>query len=283
MKITEHKSGTKSHRLEVFESLHEMVDYAIATPMDKRKASDEQGPWRTDWAKSESLQDSVDMAHTGYAEVRPQVESLMEIMEERLAERFGNRFVTQYAVAGGTVDIGKFVTGEPECMLEWVSEPAASMGRVVKVAVAGTASSSIDPEDMVRRGTAVVALLDTLHKLGVGLELWWDSTISGSDSTDHSTVVKLHDSSNPLDIDDLMWAVCHPSMLRRVTFAVQERSKTAKAQGVGGGYGKPSTMGITKVQDFDVVIEKLQDGRGDIVRDPLAWVISTVEGLGFTE
>jgi hypothetical protein len=27
----------------------------------------------------------------------------------------------------------------------------------------------------------------------------------------------------------------------------------------------------------------LQNGSGDIVQDPLAWVISTVEGLGFTE
>lgn len=283
MKVITEKVGTRSHRLEVFDSLHEMVDYAKANPLSKRKSSDEQSDWRTDWAKSASLDEAVAMAHVGYAEVRPQVESLMEIMEERLAERFGNRFVTEYAVSGGTVDIGKFVTGEPECMLEWVSEPAASMGRVVKVAVAGTASSSIKPEDMIRRGTAVVALLDTLHKLGVGLELWWDSTITGNDSRDHSTVVKLHDSSNPLDIDDLMWAVCHPSMLRRMTFGVQERSETAKAQGVGGGYGTPANMGITKVQDFDVVIEKLQNGSGDIVRDPLAWVISTVEGLGFTE
>lgn len=283
MKVITEKVGTKSHRLEVFDSLHEMVDYAKANPLSKRKSSDEKSDWRTDWAKSASLDEAVAMAHVGYAEVRPQVESLMEIMEERLAERFGNRFVTEYAVSGGTVDIGKFVTGEPECMLEWVSEPAASMGRVVKVAVAGTASSSIKPEDMIRRGTAVVALLDTLHKLGVGLELWWDSTITGSDRRDHSTVVKLHDSSNPLDIDDLMWAVCHPSMLRRMTFGVQERSETAKAQGVGGGYGTPANMGITKVQDFDVVVEKLQNGSGDIVQDPLAWVISTVEGLGFTE
>lgn len=283
MKVITHNNGTKSHRLEVFDSLHEIVDYAKANPLSERKSSDEQSDSRTEWAKSATLDEAVTMAHTGYREIRPNVEALMEVMEERLAERFGDRFVTQYAVAGGAVDIGKFVTGEPECMIEWVSEPAASMGRVVKVAVAGTASASIDPEDMIRRGTAVVALLDTLHKLGVGVELWWDSTITGRDSRDHSTVVRLHDSSNPLDIDDLMWAVCHPSMLRRITFGVQERSETAKAQGVGGGYGTPANMGITKVNDFDVTIEKLQNGSGDIVKNPLAWVISTVEGLGFTE
>lgn len=284
MKIETHsnETGTKRSRYELFSSLVELVDYAAATPKSKRQASDERNTWQCEWAKSDSLEHAMELAHKGYAEIRPQVEALMEVMEERLAERFGNRFVTDYAVSGGSVDMGKFVTGEPECMLEWVSEPAASMGRVVKVCLAGTVSSDIKPDMIIRRGTAVVALLDTLHKLGVGLELWWDSTIRGSDMVDHSTAVLLHDSSEPLDVDNLMWAVAHPSMLRRVTFAVQERSQTAKAQGVGGGYGRCTDMALPRIMDFDVTVERLQ--RGDLSEsDPLAWVIQTVEGLGFTE
>ena len=86
-----------------------------------------------------------------------------------------------------------------------------------------------------------------------------------------------------MDVDDMMFAICHPSMLRRLGFAVQERSDTYEDQGAVtfGGYGQISQLGISRTEKFDVQIERLQDGRGDIVRDPLSWVISTVEGLGF--
>lgn len=271
-------------RLEVFSSLGEMVDYA-STQIGIGKTSDRQDDDRTKWAGSASLQDAIQHAHRGYNEIRPKVESIMDIMEERLAERFGDRYVTEYAVTGGAIDMGKFVTGEPECMLEWRSEPAASMGRVVKVVVAGTVSASVDKELIIKRGVAVCALLDTLHKLGVGVELWWDSTVNGEDSKRHTTAVKLHDSSEPLDIDNIMWAVAHPSMLRRVVFAVQEKSKTYKAQGAVpyGGFGTPANLGLTAVDDFDVKVERLQSGHDPMVTDPLQWVINAVEGLGFTE
>ena len=284
MKIEKYSNGRFSARYELFSSLTEMADYAAGTPEDKRQASDERGQWRSDWSKSDSLEHAMELAHKGYGEIRPQVDALLDVLEERLAERFGNRFVTEYAVSGGSVDMGKFVTGEPECMIEWVSEPAASMGRVVKICLAGTVSASIKPDMIVRRGTAVVALLDTLHKLGVGVELWWESCVTGrgGDSKAYSTAVRLHDSSEPLDVDNLMWAVAHPSMLRRVTFAVQERSETAREQNVGGGYGHCADMALPMIMDFDVKVERLQMG-DPTERDPLKWVISTVEGLGFTE
>lgn len=275
-----------THWYEVFDTYHEFVDYANGNNITKG-ASSQNGS--EDFTGTASFADAVTLARYGYTEVRPQVEALMEIMEERLAERFGNRFVTEYAVCGGSVDMGKFVTGEPECMLDWAQEPAASMGRVVKVVIAGSVSWQIEKEWIMSRGTAVLALVDTLHKLGVGVEVWWESTVSGGRTPDEAnrftTAVKLHDSSEPMDIDNLMFALAHPSMLRRMVFSVQEQSRYRKEQGAhdGSGYGRPEDMGLVKVDEFDVRIERLQNGRGDIVKNPLAWVISTVEGLGFTE
>jgi hypothetical protein len=270
------------HRLEVFDSLWEFVERASGVPEERKGASDK--PELGGWSKTESLADACELAKMGYRDIRPKVDSIMDIMEERLADRFGNRFVTEYRVSGSSVDMGKFVTGEPECMIDWQEEPAASMGRVVKIVVAGSASHTIDPDWIVKRGTAVVALIDTLHKLGVGVELWWDSTINGTErSGEHTTAVRLHSSAEPMDVDDIMFALAHPSMLRRLTFAVQERSDTWKQQEAmrHKGYGTPSKLGISRTEHFDVKVEKLQDGSGDIVRDPLAWVIGTVEGLGF--
>jgi hypothetical protein len=263
-------------RIEEFNSFGEYIRLAKGNESPQSSNKEE----RNDWSGCENLKEACDLATHGWDAVRPEVDNLLADLEPRLADAFGEYYVTRHDVAGSFVDVGAYVTGEPECMVEFVPEPDSRMGRVIKIAVAGTASASISPEHIRLRGVAVLALVDVIHKMGLGIELWWDSTIEGNDRTDHSTAVKLHDSAEPLDINTVMFALAHPSMLRRLQFSVQEQSKTAKAQGVGGGYGYPSSMGIVRHDKFDVVVEKLQDGRGDIVADPFKWVVSTVTGLG---
>lgn len=272
--IKEHK-----RRLEVFESLGEFAK--LATQNSKPLASNK--PEQNNWSKTENLVDACTLASNGWNEIRPEVDAVLVNLEDRLAEKFAALYVTEYATSGASVDMGRFVTGEPECMIEFAPTPKESMGRVVKIIVAGVASSGVDSEDIKRRGIAVLALVDTIHKMGVGIELWWESCIEGYTQGTHSTVVKLHDSSEPLDIDSVMFSLAHPSMLRRLVFSVQEQSETRKDQGVGSGYGSISDMQYSKIEEFDVVVEKLQNGYGDIVRNPFQWVISTVQGLGLGE
>lgn len=268
-------------RLEVFDTFGEFIRLAEKNP--KPQASDRRGD--TKWSKTESLSEASSLAHNGWNEIRPQVDSVLNDLTDRLSERLSSYYVTEFATSGASVDMGRFITGEPECMVEWSPVPEASMGRVVKIVIAGTVSSDIAPELIIRRGIAVLSLVDTIHKMGVGIELWWDSSIMGSDRTNktHTTAVKLHDSSEPLDIDSVMFALAHPSMLRRLTFSVQEQSETADAQNVGCGYGRCADMGLPLVEDFDVIVERLQSGHGDIVKDPMAWVMTTVQGLGLVE
>lgn len=265
--------------IESFDSFGEFIEFAKTNeaPLSSDKVE------RDGWSQSETLVDACDLAYNGWSEVRPEVDKLLGDLEPRLAEAFGEYFVTDMQVSGASVDVGVFVTGEPECMMNFVPVPDARMGRVIKIVVAGTASHNIPSEHIRRRGIAVLALVDVIHKMGLGIELWWDSSITGSGTTTYSTAVKLHDSNEPLDINTVMFGLAHPSMLRRLTFSVQERSKKAREQHVGGGYGCPEKMALPKVDNFDVVVEKLQDGRGDIVSDPFGWVVSTVKGLGLIE
>ena len=75
----------------------------------------------------------------------------------------------------------------------------------------------------------------------------------------------------------MMYAVCHPSMLRRLAFGAIEQMPSEMFVSYRHGYGTPSEM--IRKDGYDVAVEKLQDGHGDLVRDPVAWVLSTVKGL----
>lgn len=278
--ITNHKCeklGTKKLHAELFDSFGEFVRYAKENinrqSSDKRYDKDWHGP------HAESLDSACNLASKGWDEIRPQVDNILGDVTDRLADRLADLYKPMYDFGGAYVDMGRYVEGDPECMVNFSATADNAMGRVVKVVVAGTASHYIDPNDIIKRGIAVLALIDTINKLGFGVELWWDSTIEGTGKGIYSTAVKLHDSADTLDINSVMFSLAHPSMLRRLTFSVQERSTKAKEQGVGGGYGIPHDMGTVVLNDYDVIVEKLQNGRGDIVNNPLAWVMSTLKGL----
>jgi hypothetical protein len=120
--------------------------------------------------------------------------------------------------------------------------------------------------------------------MGVGIELWFESSISGTDNKTYSTTCKLHDSNQPLDIDNVMFALAHPSMLRRLVFSVQEQSEFQRNQRAtrGGGYGTPAPLGLGKVIDFDVTVERLQH-TDSIVTSPLEWIVDKITGLGLAD
>lgn len=268
------------YRIESFDSFGDFVSYAKQNtePLSSNKEE------KNNWSGTKSLKKACDLAHNGWDEVRPEVDAILNDLESRIAMTIGDRFVTNFGVTGAVVDMGRFMSGEPECMQDFMLEPEAGMGKVVKVLIAGVTSAGVSPQSIMDRGCAVLALVDTLHKLGVGIELWWESCVEGNDKKAYSSAVKLHDSSEMLDINAVMFALAHPSMLRRLQFSVQEQSETARQQNVGGGYGYCTLpMQLTNEDSFDVVIERLESNHEAICRKPLDWVINTVTGLNLLE
>lgn len=269
----------KRNHIESFDSLYDMAKFAKA---NKAPESSESG--RESFTGSASLKDAADLAIKGWDECRPQVDALLSDLQDRINNVMSDNYVVQHDVAGADVNMGLFMSGEPECMMQFVAEPQARMGRVVKVLVNGVTNASTDPDNIIKRGVAVLALVNTLHLMGVGIELWFESCITGIDNKAYSTCVKLHDSSQPLDIDNVMFALAHPSMLRRLVFSVQEQSKYQTQQNAkhGRGYGSCTDLNLGKFIDFDVTVERLKYS-DETTDNPLGWIVDKVTGLGLVD
>lgn len=272
------KRGT-AHYVEQFGSLGEILRYAGNNSAPRSSNGND-----SDFTLTKTLKDAIALGLDGWSEVRPEVEKQLAELESQIAEHVEPAFKAQHAVVGGAVDIARFIQGEPECMIDYVTEPLARMGRVVKVLVNMVFSSYVKTADVVQRGVVAVGLIDTLHKLGVGVEVWIEmpTASGGVDSGDvNSQLVLLHDSGELLDVDNLMFGMCHPSMLRRVGFSVTEQSKWKHAEKlVKGGYGYPNNVECANIVGADVVIDKVQDCVGNMLKNPCGWVMSTVSGLG---
>jgi len=260
-----------------FESLSEVLLYAKANT--KRRSSDKKETGEH-WYGSSSLDEAVEMGLAGWHDIRPEVDEMFSKMEEHINLAIGEVFQTKYDFGGDSVDMDKYLMGDPECMIDYYSEPAGRMGRVVRIHVAVCASASVNSERIRRRGVLACALVDCLSKLGVGVEVWTEEACRHRDTQSWTNLVKIHSSEERLDINNLMFALAHPSMLSRIGFSVLEQSQAPFAAAmVSASYGTPCDMFMGEHISADITIERTQISVGDSTENGVAFIMSAIKGL----
>jgi len=271
-----HLDGKNVH-VDYFDSFGEMLNYVETNPNFGQ--SDKDG---TDgWDGMRNFADASQLARDGWHDVRPEVEKLLNQMSEVIADRLEIAPSMTWNVAGGVVDVGRYCGNEPMCMLDFPMEPQERMGKVVKLFIDYGASASFSGDFIMKRGIVLLALVDTLQKLGVSVEIYGETAVAGGYSTMHTTVTKLHDPTDRLDIDELMFTLAHPAMLRRMAFAVREMSSCAKEIGAvqGGSYGSTRHTVYAPTVNADIRMERLERSATQCMENPVEWVMQTITGL----
>lgn len=262
--------------VEEYDSLADLL--VDAKSNTKRRSSDKRES--NDWSGSASLDEACELGTTGWHEIRPEVDKLIQSLDNVIDSTFGNMFETKFNITGDSGDIDRYLVGDPECMVDYVDVPQTRMGRVVRILVNGTCNSGVSAETIKQRGAMICSLVDIINRLGVGVEVYSEiATETGGNY--HSLLTKLHDSQQLLDIDNLMFAIAHPSMLRRISFSNMEMSKWEHAKRIiGGSYGSASNCKLKSHVNADVVIDNFESGRGSFEEEGMKFIMSTITGLG---
>ena len=226
------------------------------------------------------LSNAVQLAYDGWHDEREQLDKMLSTLSEQIGERFSVQNRTMLSVVGSGVHMGRFLGGRPDHMVGFRRVPTARHGRIVKVVLDYGANSKYKADWMLRRGVAVTALVEVLNTLGLSVELWTETSVKfGSDT--HTTLVKMHDPREPMDIDSLMYAIAHPSMLRRLTFGVREMSSLGYSKCVRNNYGSSVPITQGEALEADIIINRIEHGgNADMVDSPVDWIMQTIRGLG---
>jgi hypothetical protein len=244
----------------------------------KRKSSDKRD--NNNWSGSASLDEACELGTRGWHEVRPEVDKLINSLDNIISATFGNMFETKFNITGESGDIDRYLIGDPECMVDYVDVPQTRMGRVVRLLINGTVNSHVSAETIRQRGAMICSLVDIINRMGVGVEVYSEMATE-SNNKYHSMLTKLHDSQQLLDIDNLMFAIAHPSMLRRISFSNMEMSKWEEAKRIiGKSYGSASNCKLQSHVNADVVIDNFESGTGNFEEDGMKFIMSTITGLG---
>lgn len=241
----------------------------------------------------ETMEEALERATgAGYWEALPEAERFAARVEAEveLTTR-QTTFSSRYDVAGAEVDMGRFLSGEPECMIESVPFQVARQGRAVRVVVPGCYSGETSTVSVRSRGAAIVALCLTLSRAQHPVEVWVGFTNhggSGSAENRYAYMVRVQRANEPLDEGRIMFALAHETSNRRLCFSVKEQgdAKTRadfQISNTGGGYGHPSrAVELADLPDeqANTIILPDFDQQGDWgEKASVAWINRTITEL----
>lgn len=274
-----------------FSGYRDMVDHATASA----KQSEASHTGDKKWTGTRSFAHAGTLCVDGWDFGTEKLDGIRDAVRQRVGSlelatiKFDNALVGQY------LDVDSFLGGDPYCMLNAYEEPEKRSDKFVRILVDTTYSASVSADDIIVRGSAIVALCDTLNLAGYTTEVWALSMNGGSGWTgdrgakELAVLVPVQELGAPWDIRSAMFPLAHPSFLRRLVFGIME-GMTPKARenfGArnGAGYGsvtnaKKGCLADTAIGGADIICASQVGDIRNIVADPVAWVLAQCQNLG---
>ena len=221
---------------------------------------------KDDWAGTKTIEEAFQQID-GWEAGRAEVEKVRGALGDLVPSYSGAlTFQTRLAVAGDEPDVGLFLAGEPECMLESYLERTPCGSISVKVVFDCSVSGGFDSQSMVRRGAAAVAIVDALESAGLRVEL---DLIASAYSSGHIMIqtVPLKQAQDVIDLDRLAFWLASPAVLRRLTFRAMDHMPDLERKPFNSGYGRPLNEKQIKAHvDADILLFGVcWSGSGDAV------------------
>ena len=208
-----------------FETFSEFLDFVSQTPANcPGYTSRNDGQFYG----GESFDGTLHLAKGGWAEGAERVQAIRATVDSVVQDTIRSHNADiGWDVTGEFLDVGRLLSGEPECFGLRVQGGDSGEKPVVKIVVNLAASAAVGSEEIFQRGAAIVAAIDILEGTGRRVEVWVAkggkiSKGRGQGSTlDIRCLVK--PANQPIDIDRLAFACCHSGCLRRLFFSAQEQ------------------------------------------------------------
>lgn len=170
-----------------------------------------------DFTGTRDFKEAVDLATYGWPSERA---AFVQTSNEAVNRISKARPAVGYDVAGMYPVVPRYVGGDHECMV--TSDPHINAVRqIIPLFVSCSFSAGVPATAIRNRGAAIGGLIDAIEDAGHSVRLNIFEHTSAGGITDIA-MVEIKAAGEPLDLDLLAFALCHPSTLRRLHFARQE-------------------------------------------------------------
>lgn len=189
-----------------------------------------------------SFTDAIKMAKYGWKDSQSVKEIAYDLQSLMTTPEFKNSYI--YDHSGDEVDVGRFLSNEPENMIQYtVMEDNSS--KLINLIANITFSSAVDTVTIYNRGACIVTLINKLEDLGykVKLDLFFSVQSKKTDRY-FDILIEVKEYADALDLDRIAYCLCHPSFLRRIMLSILEQQSISIIKEFefynGKSYGLPS-------------------------------------------
>lgn len=272
-----------------FDSIHKFVNHACENP-DKSAASH---TGHRSWCGTASFEEAVEFAKFGGWEpdYAPTLRKGFDNLVPKLRQLVDHELERRMNTSGDEVNVGLFVEGEPDHMIDWVPNEDMVTKRAVCLIIGHSVSGGCSAKDIFVRGQAVIGLVRALALFGFELEIWSEETVSafygGDDGANkYATLVRLHAAGEIMDESAVEFAIGNPSWLRRLLFASQENesAEIRRTFGFGGefggGYGSITDIHFAEMVNADLELNLGRTWFTNNEEGPIVWIVEQLKLLG---
>lgn len=200
-------------------------------------------PEEGEWAGEPTFEAAHTIAQQGWAQGRTLLDPYRASLDNAIQHATKQTVETyQAAVTGSMVDVGSYLSGIPEYMIDTVASDVPRAGtqrsQLVHIGVSiGYAQYIMEPA-IHARGAIVVCLAEILEAAGYRVAITAVRTTSTPTTTrprkklTRREVVPIKHHKDPVQRDQLLFALAHPAFLRRYCFVAHTLMKNLDRQGV---------------------------------------------------
>jgi len=178
-----------------------------------------------------SWDESMEFLRAGWTEGVAHVDSISKELKSTMNDG-GQTYNIEYDVTGDYIDMGQYVTGEPECFGNVTCEPMPM--ECLDILIDTCFSSSVNQDAIYNRGAAITTIIDELQK-----SYFVNVTIAAkvganSKMTSGLEIVFNIDMKNEYSRDLVAFYTANSAFFRRICFAIMEIYFNKETL---GGYG----------------------------------------------
>lgn len=231
-----------------FDSISEFMVDCVAPPVHGCGIDSEASEATRNWDLSAGFDGALTIGAEGWPEGRKKLAKYATSMTDKILREVE---AEDWAVCEESPawDVGAMMSSPEYCIRPMLRK---GMQRVVRVGLNVCASASVEAEAMVKRAAPVVALIETLERAGVGVEVVVEWS-SGRDAVLFSASVLVKKAGEPLNYEMVAAYVAHPAVSRRLFFRQMEHSEhPSNKEETRGSYGAPWSEDLISSADIAV-------------------------------
>lgn len=243
-----------------------------------------------DFAQVRSFKETLDLARNGWPEGLKKAKELSSSLFDHISSKI-ERVDVKHDIEGHSIDIARFVDGEPEAWLKFenVIQESESGHKLIRITFNFSVSGAVSKETIIRKGAAIVALIELLEYAGHRVELTLAMGTAESWSGRYGNPIvqlytKIKDFDQNVDMSKLAYVLCHPSVLRSLYFSFAETMPDVyrRLTGVhrGGGYGSPADIPESERGDIHIGHSHAMDGQWQNPDLAEKWILKELQKQG---